>query len=58
MGRMLERVAPPDGDIGSGRDVLASVPAAFDALYAAHYGDVVAMAYVLTMCLSQFAGAD
>jgi RNA polymerase sigma-70 factor (ECF subfamily) len=50
MGRMLEheRLAPPDGDIGSGRDAQASVAATFDALYAAHHGDVVAMAYVLT----------
>ena len=45
---MLERVAPPESDTGSGRDDHASASAAFDALYAAHHGDVVAMAYALT----------
>jgi RNA polymerase sigma-70 factor, ECF subfamily len=48
MGRVLERVAPADGEFGSGRDGQASASAAFDTLYAAHHGDVVALAYVLT----------
>ena len=48
MGHTLERIAPPEGGPGSDRGGPPSAAAAFDAFYAAHHGDVVAMAYALS----------
>jgi RNA polymerase sigma-70 factor (ECF subfamily) len=45
---MMERVASLESDIGTGWDRQKSASAVFDAFYAAHYGDVVAMAYALS----------
>jgi RNA polymerase sigma-70 factor (ECF subfamily) len=48
MGQTLERIAPPEGGPGSDRGGPQSAAATFDAFYAAHHGDVVAMAYALS----------